>query len=806
MGSINEINKTGSAVIDLDGYVTEAEWGKPIAEISRDYAATLGGAIPSGENTYYWHMADGVSRLDLSKDFSYKVWMAWDEEYFYLAAVVEDPDGPAANVPGGDIWNGDTLQFIMDPDGPNSISGGTTYNPAVDRYPWLSAERGAGSWKYSGKTCNIGVAYVNPGSAQEGGVGMYDMAHRYNPTYEAVYAGDEIDYYSTNWHGYEIYAYDFDGSSLAANPLMGEKYAYAAVRPVSKNDPDNTRAYLTTYEVAIPWELMDGSYYSFDEDTQTVTYNPATKSIAAGAEFGFTMAMLNGASGGGIQGSTDIYNSWLTWGSGVCGAQTDTLDYLTAGGSNSLVLVSDELGSNTHVHTFADPTCEAPYTCTVCGYKKGFSVGHNYSSVVTTPLAGNADGVITSTCAYDSTHVVTTTVPAVEKQVYYQFDGTPNAFDDTSEWYDSPANGFAYLYVDDDDNIIKNPDGTDKTTYIVENGEGLFDLSDGKAGTYFQCDHNQRSYSYTYDLQLVSGGFAANYNDDPQEGYVPGIYNIFGGIAPGSEGNVYGQKYAAGFFPTERGATTGQFRIYENVFQSVSSNPDALASYKILAETEVIDLGTDWHNMILVYDETEGAAFFYLDGECIMGAWSDGMKMNGNDQVPFIRKFDIPCRMKGMGIGSTTAFLDDVEITGYTVSCDGEVIGTYEAGETVTLPVPAFKVVNSTPYRFFTWDGADVVRSAFSTANTVNGRSYTLVMPAQNVELTSRFIVVGDGNLDNKVNAKDTTALKKNIAGTSGALTPEQEEALDTNCDGKINAKDTTALKKYIAGTGTFTK
>lgn len=58
--------------------------------------------------------------------------------------------------------------------------------------------------------------------------------------------------------------------------------------------------------------------------------------------------------------------------------------------------------------------------------------------------------------------------------------------------------------------------------------------------------------------------------------------------------------------------------------------------------------------------------------------------------------------------------------------------------------------------------------------------------------------IMGDVNLDLKVNAKDVTALMKYLVGSA----PQnfEEGAADYNGDGKINAKDVTALMKYIVG------
>ena len=53
--------------------------------------------------------------------------------------------------------------------------------------------------------------------------------------------------------------------------------------------------------------------------------------------------------------------------------------------------------------------------------------------------------------------------------------------------------------------------------------------------------------------------------------------------------------------------------------------------------------------------------------------------------------------------------------------------------------------------------------------------------------------ITGDGNL----NAKDVTALRRNIA--NGLTDAAEHPAMDINGDGAINAKDVTALRRYIA-------
>ncbi len=803
LGSINISDKTGSGELNLDGTITEAEWGKPIAEISRDYAATKGGTEVSAENTYYWHVAkvNGAypQRYDETKNFSYKIWMAWDEDYLYIAAETDDPDGAFANNPDGDIWNGDTLQFIVDPDGPNSIVGGTGYRADINNFPWATAVRGGGAWKSSGKTCNIGVGYLGG----EGGVNMYDMAKRYNPSRDPVYdAAGNIDYWATNWQSYDIFYKTFaEDPTKADNPLMGDKYAYAAVIPTSTPTAENRLHTVTTYEVAIPWELMSGSYIEFDEETEVSTMHTVVPDPQAGDEFGFSAVMLNGA-----RGATE-FNQWLTWGSGICHAQTENSgDFLTAGGSNSMVLSSTELGVGGCDHlTFSEPTCEHPYVCTACGYEKGFKTGHKYVSEIVTPLGATTDGVITAEC--QTCHdVQTVTVPAVAQETRFECPATPVVnppLDPESEWF---TDGWSTIYRDENDQIIFNPDGSMKTTYKAVDGEMVFDLRDAVAGTYFPTNTSQRSFSYKYSFKLNPEAYANYFGEDetPSDNYVQGLYNVFGGIAPGQGSISYGTSYAAGFFTDDPSSTTVTFKIMEAGGASVVYPAKRIERGEpeqfVFFETDPIDLGTDWHDVIFVYDESAGAAFYYLDGECIMAAWDEGFKMNGNDQVTIIRKMEQPCMIKDMALGTTTAFFEAGPSTGFTVTCDGEVIGTFNEGDTVELPSLDNIVIDRKDARFFTWEGEEVERSRFDATNTTaNKRTYSMVMPGHDVVLTSKYVVVGDGDGNGELTIKDIPLMKKQLA-SSVALTEEQIESLDINLDGIVNAKDSPALKKLISG------
>ncbi len=59
--------------------------------------------------------------------------------------------------------------------------------------------------------------------------------------------------------------------------------------------------------------------------------------------------------------------------------------------------------------------------------------------------------------------------------------------------------------------------------------------------------------------------------------------------------------------------------------------------------------------------------------------------------------------------------------------------------------------------------------------------------------------LLGDVNLDGKVNVKDATIIQKSVAGLI-SLTEEENLSADANLDEKVNIKDATAIQKFSAG------
>ena len=791
--------KSGDHIIILDGAINSKygargtrtgaydEWGEPLFTISSKDAAQMKTTLPSAENTYYWHQpagSNGLSGASFEQGLKAHVWLAWDETYLYLAAQVFDPDLNSLDKIGPDIWDGDAVQIRVDPDGPNSIVGGTGYDASKNNYPWASTERNGGGETYGGKVMNMGV-----GISTAGKVDVHDMAPRYSPSMEdGIDPDTALPTKVLTWHQNGAYAmadeYPMNpfGDAFGAVGMFNE---YANV-----NGVDNRKSCTTDYEVAIPWTYMNGSYVEWDEATQKSTLHLVDDIPQVGDEYGVALAILNGAKG------ASGYNSWLTWGSGVCGAQMSDGDYMTAGGSNSMVLSSAELGtiksngSAMHEHNFSDPTCDQPYVCQTCGYKKGFSVGHIYKHEVISAPTATSDGLIRSTCTFCRT-VVNTTVPREAATVYHDFSKETNNKDVyNTEW---SSDGWNYLYVDDAGNpIFRGPNegdraGQQKNTVEYYEGRTVIDLSTGDPGSYFSTSNNWRDFAYSYDIRLTG----TDIYDEDNHNYIPGIYHQFGGIIPTVNGNSYGLKYAAGFFPTESGSTKGTFRIYEAP-GSVTENGLAAGSVFILAESEEIDLGTDWHNFTLGYETKSNTAIFYLDGEPVVGVWTPDLYMNNESQTLMIRRFHLSCMLADMKLGSPTAFNEAADVATYSVTVDGNVIGEYEAGATVTLTVPGDVELGTSTARFCGWN-------VVSGNAEVNKDTNTFVMPAANVEITAEYVISGDIDGDDALTARDYAVLRGIVADQIKA-SDVTVVACDVNGDGTVTTADVLALKRILAG------
>ena len=70
-------------------------------------------------------------------------------------------------------------------------------------------------------------------------------------------------------------------------------------------------------------------------------------------------------------------------------------------------------------HAWQPATCTEPKTCSVCDATEGAALGHDWGAwVVTTPATKDAPGVETRTCAHNSAHTETRSIPKLSTTVY----------------------------------------------------------------------------------------------------------------------------------------------------------------------------------------------------------------------------------------------------------------------------------------------------------------------------------------------------------------------------------------------------
>ncbi len=86
---------------EIDGVITAEEWGEP--------------TVSAGEGGDAFYQTD-KTKADISMD----IYLRWDEEKFYIGVVSPDKDGQSIQAGEGSTWNGDAIQFRLDPKGSNS--------------------------------------------------------------------------------------------------------------------------------------------------------------------------------------------------------------------------------------------------------------------------------------------------------------------------------------------------------------------------------------------------------------------------------------------------------------------------------------------------------------------------------------------------------------------------------------------------------------------------------------------------------------------------------------------------------------
>ena len=202
-----------------------------------------------------------------------------------------------------------------------------------------------------------------------------------------------------------------------------------------------------------------------------------------------------------------------------------------------------------------------------------------------------------------------------------------------------------------------------------------------------------------------------------------------------------------------------------------------------------------WHEQVFFYDDDAQYAAVYWDGELMVSAHNSLFKyltsLSEGSRYAIYRRMDIPFYAKNIQVGESglaSTFVGGTQ--SYTATVNGEA-ATYSEGATVNLTATngSFYKSEGRAYRFAGWvaDGVEI-------ADAKNPET-TFTMPANDVTVNESYIVIGDLNLDGKINATDANLMKRMITGGIA-----QTNAADINNDGKVNAQDANNLKAMVLG------
>lgn len=290
----------------FDGVINADEWGEKTVTVSGAEAASPANPTLSKTNVFAWYsysLNDDNTAIEEEDTeaktkilaMTYDLWFRWDLKYLYIAAKVNDPDDYYLPAGRENIWNGDTFQLRVDPMGPNAYQSykNPDYDYRTEAFDYLAANvTGYTPWAYPSKICNVGFGLIKD-KAQ-----AYDMADNGTGNFTKTQIINDPGKLGPN-----------------VNPFKDENdYATQFAMTVNDNgDGTNTNV----YEIAMPWAFLD---------------QWGLGSVAVGYAWGVSVVVLAAC-------AEDGFYSYLTWGSGICGAQQDNAWLRpTCGGSNAVVL------------------------------------------------------------------------------------------------------------------------------------------------------------------------------------------------------------------------------------------------------------------------------------------------------------------------------------------------------------------------------------------------------------------------------------------------------------------------------------
>ena len=286
----------------IDGYISEAEWGEYTVMVEATDCETKDGSSP-WKFFLYWRTGD---KNDYSSWYYY-LWLRWDENYFYIGLKNYDPDIHSLKNGTTNTWDGDALQTRIDPMGPNAAVQGQEFTVTGDlKKPW-SGEKTVPDFLFGYVEIAGGFSEAWENSANKGMTSFSDNALGVSKTVVAPAGSD----YSTD-----------------------------------------TKAGITTYEIAIPWaymKLTDRRQRPVTELTyEEYSYLSKPKG-GIGREFGMSVAVLDDGNNGDPK-----WDAFMTWGSGICNAQQEE-GAKTCTGSNSVTLSDKKFTPQSGYKTY-DPS------------------------------------------------------------------------------------------------------------------------------------------------------------------------------------------------------------------------------------------------------------------------------------------------------------------------------------------------------------------------------------------------------------------------------------------------------------------
>ena len=832
-GSPSRIKFRGDqdSVLKLDGTIDEGEWGAPALTISSEYASEFSGTAgkknpeysePSKENTYYYISPNAATTPVYDYGMEYTAYFMWDEEFFYMAVDTMDYDGHTNSKTSATegAWNGDAVQFRIDPDGPNSIADGEGYDGKLNPYPWKRQELNGWSESYS-EFPNFIVSLTKPTTAGVIGstdayVERWDAAKRYNVEESAGAEGEDpirVGSESDVAYGAEINGVSlgpvYASATTKRNPLTG----------AGVTTPAPLRTH-TQYEIAVPWEYIDSA-----EDVLTAAGGFVPE---AGMELGMALCLMDGAMGG------SGYTRYLEWGNGVTRDATYS-HWDVAGGSNCLVLDGTsykEADVCTH-ETFADPTCESGYKCTNCGYEKGHDLGHQFKYSEVAMPTETSTGRIVGTCTREGCGCwVEKTIPATKFETVGSFTADQTGLTMLPDYFDTGEDeaskvGWTKTWVEADGTPYKDEEGNTRNAYEILDGEAVANLTMLKyTGTTFYGTEVSDFFSFAQSMDIYMTGYSFASEDDPEDantnnmagedGYTSGVYMQFGGdgyMAKDYEGGLFyipeTDQYYFAVIDLTKGAAAAKLHTEEDL------ETYALAYNKVdKAEAEELLSFNTWHNLKIAYDDTTQTAFVFWDGELMTAAFASVHKfVRGNqadmadgtypDQnaVAIMRTFDLQMYAKNVVVERMVPgeAIEDIwhrPSSGdtYTATING-VAQEYAAGDTVTLTAEAFYMEGDYGYRFATWTGdVDAVAD-------VSASQTTFTMPEGDVTIDAEYLLIGDANLDGNLTLEDSLYIAQ-MAVDSRTSVPGG----DMDNDGVIGTQDVIYIDWYLVGTWKPTK